>query len=105
MEKSQGLRKGEKVNYLGQCICISNVSERLDEIIRRPIRYEDQVADDPIGAGLYQGELRTEMDREGFPELTAEEFVEMFCKEMDVDPSDIIQRIAFRVIHVNGKAK
>lgn len=97
VEKSQGLKKGEKVNYLGQCICISNVSERVDEIIRRPLRV-DQIH-------RLNTEWRTEPEREGFPDLTPEKFVEMFCKEMGVKPSTIIQRIVFKVIHVNGQAK
>lgn len=92
VEKSQGLRKGEKINYLGQCICISNTPERLDEIIKRPVRNDSLIP-------------KRECEREGFPFLTDKEFVEMFCKEMNVQPVTIINRIVFRSTHVNGQAK
>src|SRR5574343_717861 len=73
VEKSQGLRKGEHIRVLGQCICISNDSERLFEVITNPIR---------TGRPLTNRALRTEMEREGFPHLSAQQFVSMFCKNM-----------------------
>jgi hypothetical protein len=94
VEKSQGLKKGEKVNYLGQCICISNTAERLDEIIKRPYRNDQNK--------MY---LYPETMREGFPQLSPVEFVDMFCKEMKCHPSTIVQRIVFKRLHVNGEAR
>lgn len=96
VEKSQGLKKGEKIVYLGQCICISNEPERVDEIIKRPIR-SDQF---PV-----TGRMRTEMEREGFPDMSAEEFVEWFCDERDLDRSDEIQRIRFEHYNSNGNGR
>lgn len=96
VEKSQGLKKGEKVNYLGQCICISNTEERLSDIISKPMR-DDSIT--PRGIG------RRECEREGFPFLSAKEFVDMFCKEMKCQPTAKVHRIVFERVHVNGKTK
>jgi hypothetical protein len=90
IEKGQGLKKGEHVVPLGQCICISNEPEPVDEIIRRPIRF------DPIHNPL----KRREVEREGFPHLSEEEFVEMFCKfntnpKRKCTPETVINRIQF----------
>ena len=95
VEKSQGLRKGEKVKYLGQCVCVSNTPEPLTEIIKRPVR------PDQVFVGGY-GE--TEMSREGFPNLTAHGFVEMFCLHMKCTPKDTVNRIVFRRWNGNGTA-
>jgi hypothetical protein len=96
VEKSQGLKKGEKVVYLGQCICISNTPERLDEIISKPMRWDQP--------NSRKGAAR-ECEREGFPFLSAKEFVEMFCKEMICHPTTKVNRIVFTVIHKNGEVK
>jgi hypothetical protein len=80
--KSQGLKAGEKITKLDDCICISNTPERLDEIIRRPYR---------------DGNKRSEMEREGFPDKSAEEFVAFFCSHMKtIKPETIIHRIEFK---------
>lgn len=79
--KSQGLKKGEKITKLDDCICISNTPEPLEEIIRRPYR---------------NGNPKSEMEREGFPEKTAEQFVEFFCRHMKVTPETIVNRIEFK---------
>jgi hypothetical protein len=94
VEKSQGLKKGEKVNYLGQCICISNTTERLDDIIHKPLRLGD-----------CRSVPRREVEREGFAFLSSKEFVDMFCKEMKCHPSTIVHRIEFKRLHVNGEAR
>ena len=78
VKKQQGLKPGEKIVKLGECICISNTPEPVDEIVRRPYR---------------NGSKRSEMEREGFPQMTAEQFVTFFCKHMNVIPSTIINRI------------
>lgn len=88
VEKSQGLRKGERINYFGQCICISNEPEPLNEIIKRP--YRNVTWDGAVSSN------RSEMAREGFPDLTAKEFVDMFCAEMKCHPTTIVNRIEFR---------
>ena len=78
VEKGMGLKKGEKVVRLHECICISNTPEPLADIIRRPFR-----------AG------RSECEREGFPEMTPAEFVTMFCTHNKVEPEAVIRRIEF----------
>jgi len=89
VEKSQGLRKGEHIRVLCQCICTSNEPERLSEIITAPIR---------TGRPLTNRELRTETEREGFPNLSPQEFLAMFCKNMKCSPSTIVRRIQFRKV-------
>lgn len=93
VEKAQGLGKGGKIRKLGECMCISNDPEPLEDIIRRPIRLQDQFADK---SG--QGYLKPEVQREGFPDLTPEAFVKMFCeanKAKDCQPETMINRIHF----------
>lgn len=82
VKKAMGLKRGEKVVVLRECICISNTPEQVDEIIKRPYR---------------TGSTRSEMEREGFPEMTAEDFVEFFCKtHKGVTPETYINRIEFK---------
>jgi hypothetical protein len=80
VEKSQGVRKGESIKHLGQCICISNTQEPLNEIIKRPFRENG----------------RSEMAREGFVHFTADQFVQFFCNEMKCHPGTMVNRIEFR---------
>lgn len=87
VEKCQGLKKGEHVKKLGECVCVSNEPERLDEIIGWPWRIKEPV--DEIDPFLY------DCDREGFPDLTPGQFVEMFCREMHCTPETIVNRIEF----------
>lgn len=75
IEKGMGLRKGEKVNRLGQIEIISTRWESLVE-------------------GVNQEECR----REGFPDLTPGQFVAMFCKEMKCNPYTLVNRIEFKRI-------
>ena len=126
VEKSQGLRKGEHIRVLGQCICISNEPEPLDEIIRRPYRpatnfdqwfiYQDRICPHRISVhgGYYV--CRHEGDNcdclctfkdcpgvsetacEGFPGMTAEKFVEFFCKEMKCRKTDTVCGIELRKV-------
>lgn len=72
VEKSQGLKRGEKVKKLGECECLSNHCTRLDSIRKEDCR------------------------REGFPEHSPAEFVRMFCRTMKCEPSRIVNRIEFR---------
>ena len=39
---------------------------------------------------------RDEAIREGFPDMTGGQFVEMFCKHMAATPQTIVTRIEFR---------
>ena len=72
--KGMGLKKGEKV-----------------EPIRGPLRIVDVQREQVRDAAL---EPRATI-REGFPEMTAREFIEMFCKHMRVKPDDMVTRIEF----------
>ena len=87
IQKGQGLKKGEHVRKLGECICIRNEPEPLFAIERLPKRG-----------------IRSEVEREGFPDWKPEEFVKMFCKanskgKKKCYPETIINRIEFRRIH------
>lgn len=79
VEKAQGLKKGEKVVRMGECVCISNYDEPVSGIVYLPIRG-----------------LRSEVVREGFPDMTPEQFVEMFCEMNKCPPCKTIQRIEFK---------
>lgn len=77
--KGMGLKKGETVEKIGGPIRIASVRrERLGII---GVRY------------LYDPVL------EGFPLLTNEEFVEMFCKHNRCTPDTEVTRIEFEYIH------
>jgi hypothetical protein len=80
VEKGQGLKKGEKINRIALCRCVSNRPERLDRMIFEP------------SYGLVEAKL------EGFPEMNGREFVEMFCKHMRVEPDQIVNRIKFEYV-------
>lgn len=82
IEKGQGLKKGEKVKYLGPIKIISVAFEELQEIERNPKRGE-----------------RTECEREGFPHLTASQFVAMFLiGNPKATPTSTLARIEFAYI-------
>lgn len=74
--KCQGLKKGEKIEVIGQIRILKNQPEPLNRMLR-------------LGYGRYEAGL------EGFPNLTGRMFVEMFCKSMKCKPSQIVQRIEF----------
>ncbi len=73
-EKCQGLRRGEKINKLGRIRVVSTVREPLNTITE-----EDVIA-------------------EGFPEMSAGEFVAFFCKAMGCELETIITRIKFEYL-------
>lgn len=73
IEKGQGLKKGEKVVKLGVIRVVDVRREPLFAIIR-----------EPFGA-----------DREGFPELTAMQFMHRFCGGARCSKTDEITRIEF----------
>lgn len=76
--KGQGLKKGEHVETIGGPIEIVDVRrERLSRLL---------VTD------VY---TRAEVVAEGFPELSEEQFVRMFCEHNDCRPGTWVTRIAF----------
>ncbi len=72
VEKSMGLKRGEKVRPIYPIEIVSTRSEPLSSI----------TPDDAI--------------HEGFPEMTVSQFVEMFCESHDCEPDGIVNRIEFR---------
>lgn len=77
VEKGQGLKKGEKVKKLGNIKVILAYQEKLGTMVDYP----------EYGA--------EECIREGFPEMTPQQFVEMFCKANDCRIYTDIMRIEF----------
>lgn len=73
--KSQGLKKGETVEKIGGPIRVVNVSRIPLYAIYKP----DCIA-------------------EGFPELTAAEFIAFFCAHNKTLPADIVTRIEFEYL-------
>lgn len=79
-KKCMGLKKGEKIQRLKVIEIISNTKEQLHRMIHNR----------EYGA--------REAKREGFPELTGEAFVKMFCQKMKCKPSQIVNRIEFKYV-------
>lgn len=80
VEKAMGLRKGEKQVELGALEVVSVRRERLNMILVEK--------DGPA--------------REGFPEISASDFIDMFCKAMKVGGADDVTRIEFRRCEVSS---
>ena len=78
-EKCRGLGKGGKINRLRLIEIVGVRKERADEITRY---------DDPAG----------ECAREGFPDMSAGDFVAMLCKANNAKPTDRCNRIEFRYL-------
>ena len=94
VEKCQGLKKGEHVKKLGECEVVSNDAVFLDSITYSlyhviPECFGKDPKDWPRRCQV------KETEREGFPDLTPEQFVEMFCREMHCTPETIVNRIEF----------
>ena len=55
---------------------------------------------EPLNALLKLSDMRSrwEVDAEGFPQMTADEFVEMFCEHMGGSPDQEVTRIKFKYI-------
>lgn len=79
-EKCQGLKKGEKIIKMGQ--------HRFTDLRWEPLR---RMIDDPK-----YGER--EVILEGFPEMTPQEFVDMYCKHNRCSTDDLVHRMAFEYI-------
>lgn len=78
--KCMGLKPGESIVRLGE---IEVVSVRREPLNRMS-------ADAAYG--------RAEAIREGFPQMTGGQFVEMFCEHMKATPATVVTRIEFRRI-------
>lgn len=78
VEKGMGLQKGEHPRVFGEIEVVNVRRERLDAI-------ED-----------------ADCAREGFPGMTAEGFVEMFCRHMGCQPDTFVTRIQFRKVENKG---
>jgi hypothetical protein len=74
VEKGQGLKKGEKVKRLGEIEVLQSEREPLHAICDHP----------------------GDCAREGFPEMTPMEFIEMYCRHNGGTPKKVITRIVFR---------
>lgn len=76
--KGQGLKKGEKITRLGAFIPIKSRWEPLRRMIDEP----------EYG--------KSEVIREGFPNLSPQDFVKMFCKtHKGCTPETLVNRIQF----------
>ena len=74
VEKAQGLKKGEKVTRL----CVLDVTGVRRE--RLPAITDSDVV------------------REGFPEMNAADFIELFCRVNRCQPDAVVTRIEFRYV-------
>lgn len=83
VEKSQGLRRGEKVRKLG---VIQVVDVRQEPLHHLTGSYGD-----------------AEAAREGFPDLNGGQFVQQFCRHMHCSPDQVVTRIEFE--HVEEPAR
>ncbi len=77
--KGQGLKKGQKVERIGVIEVVSNRPEPIGALADYP----------PVSAV-------SELYREGFPKLTPDEFISMFCKANRCDRNKIVNRIVFK---------
>jgi hypothetical protein len=78
--KCMGIKKGEKIEK----ICVIEVTSVRVEWLDR------MAVDAQYGA--------KEAALEGFPEMTGQEFVRMFCKHMKCEPSTKVTRIEFKYL-------
>lgn len=75
VDRVMGFKKGEKAKVLG-VIRVINATREI----------------------LCQGVNDREVEREGFPQLTPKQFVEMFCLMMRCQPDDMVTRIEFEYV-------
>lgn len=76
-EKCQGLKKGQKIVKLGQHYWINLRWEPLNRMLNDPV---------------YGAE---ECIKEGFPDMTPQEFVAMFCQHNKCTPETLVHRMEF----------
>lgn len=77
--KCMGLQPGEQIERLGLIRVVDVCCEPLSAMLSRP--YGDK-----------------EAALEGFPELSGEEFVTMFCRHMGGTPEQLVNRIEFEYV-------
>lgn len=77
VNKSMGLKRGEKQKVYGTCLIISARRERLNRITAEDVA------------------------REGYPGKSPNWFVTKFCKAMSVNPWDEVTRIEFKFTEVS----
>ena len=81
--KCQGLKKGEKIEKIRPIRVKSATTEELQVIMHYPYRNKCK---------------RSEMEREGFPEMCSLEFIDMFTKEMNCNRDTTVTRIEFEYV-------
>ena len=79
-EKCQGLKKGERIKVMGQ--------HQFTDLRWEPLR---RMIDDPAYG-------RKEVILEGFPEMTPEEFVEMYIRHNGGSPDQLVHRMAYKYL-------
>lgn len=93
--KVMGRKPGEPLVRLAEAEVLDVRRERLGRLIE-----EDPWHDDP---GFDPTYARAEVDREGFPHLTPEDFVErFFVKAQSIYPSAMVTRIEWRYVCGSG---
>jgi hypothetical protein len=85
--KAIGLRKGEKIERIHPIKILSNEPEPLIDIHYRPCRNRSK---------------KTEVEREGFPDMSPAQFVKMLCDHYGCKRDVIVNRIEF--LHLEDKA-
>ena len=89
VRKQRGLKKGEHVERGPELVCVSNEVERLDTIAFRPCRM-----------GMPS---KSEVAREGFPDMNNWEFIEMFARlNRGCNLGTMIHRVEFKYIVEGG---
>lgn len=78
--KCMGLKPGEQIERLGRIRVVSARREPLSRMITDPDYGKEEAR------------------REGFPNMTGAQFVEMFCKHMRVDADEVVTRIEYEYI-------
>ena len=85
--KCQGLGKGGKIERIHPIKIVSVENESLMDIEDRSLR---------------AGSDRTEMEREGFPNMSGPDFIAMFSREMKCHADEFVNRIEFLHISTGG---
>ena len=79
-EKCQGLKKGEKIVKLGK--------HQWTDLRWEPLR---RMIDDPAYGAR-------EVVLEGFPEMTPQQFVDMYCRHNSCTPETMVHRMQFEYV-------
>lgn len=109
VKQMQGLKKGERRTLLGESICVSVTLERLDEIIKHPIRRTELINNPSLNVlDPDVLNIRTEMDREGGPVYTPAQYVDLFKRinkraGVELNDDTIIKRVVFRRVFHNAQ--